>query len=235
MKKSGFFIIILLVIVAVSCKKNTEHKPVNIVKSDSYLPLTTGSNWKYISVYTGITDTVTVKMTGDSIYNTSNRFFYYTAIITSATNGNQTEYFRTDVTSYPDVTEHVYFIRSQNFIYNIPTNIIGTFNVAMGDDNMQVGQSRADKLTDNGLVSGFFAQYADTLKEKNITKIVNGKTFTNVMHSHVALQLHAGLNYSDRMSFDFYLAKGVGMIEMDSYDNLNHFSGVETIIDYNIK
>ena len=104
----------------------------------------------------------------------------------------------------------------------------------MGNDSKAVGDTWTTTPTDNGTISGFPARTVNTIKEKGITKVVNGKTFTDVIHTQVDLQYNLGSGFTSTALYDFYLAKGVGMIETDTSVSGNIYEK-ETITDYSIK
>ena len=74
----------------------------------------------------------------------------------------------------------------------------------------------------------------NTIKEKNTTKVVNGKTFTNVIHTQVDLQYDLGGGFQSVAVYDIYLAKGVGMIESDTSIQGSPYD-VSTLTSYSIK
>lgn len=104
----------------------------------------------------------------------------------------------------------------------------------VGNDTKAAGYSWTTTPTADGLVNGFPARMINTIKEKGISKVINGKTFNNVMHTQVDLQYDVGTGFESYSIYDLYLAKGIGMIESDTgisgtiYDK-------ETILSYNIK
>ena len=65
--------------------------------------------------------------------------------------------------------------------------------------------------------------------------MVNGITYPNVMHTTVNLQINVnGAGFHNVANYDFYLAKGFGLIEKDA-----HFYGLlnetKTLLNYNVK
>ncbi len=52
-------------------------------------------------------------------------------------------------------------------------------------DNWDIGKTWTAPITDSGLLNGFPAQIIGKIVEKDITKVVDGKTYTNVIHTHL--------------------------------------------------
>jgi hypothetical protein len=77
----------------------------------------------------------------------------------------------------------------------------------------------------------------DTLIETGISKTVNGNTFNNVLHTRAYFQRDLPWGeWQNMFVYDFYLAKGVGIIEMDVNGTYNQtLTGKETLIDYELK
>ena len=119
MKKTSFFIISFLGILFISCKKTPDNKPVPKVTSDSYLPVTTGSNWKYLNIVNGVADTVTVKITGELYWVVSSQKTFQTASVTSTKGINHKQYFYVGIDS--SKKETYYLVRSQLYLYGTPS------------------------------------------------------------------------------------------------------------------
>jgi hypothetical protein len=65
------------------------------------------------------------------------------------------------------------------------------------------------------------SQWMYTMKEKGISRVVNGKTYWNVIHTQ---------RISDGFTIDSYYSLGIGLIEVD-YGN----GGRSVLRDYDIK
>ena len=131
-------------------------------------------------------------------------------------------------TAYYYVVNHQYSIRA-------PLSIGGTVELQLANDNQPVGYTWTTQPTDNGLVNGVPAQTVNKILEASISKTVNGKGYSNVIHTQVDLQYDFGTGFESAGIYDFYLAKGVGMIEEDS--NLEGGALIEksTLTSYSIK
>jgi hypothetical protein len=214
--KKYLFVIIIGAALATGCKSKNDPKPAS---SDSYFPVTSGSSWSYNDVVNGGTvNTLIVSMTGAS--SVINNKTYFTASSVSSVNGSTTGYYYS--------ANHSFAIRATNAAAAV------TIELQLGNDSLAVGSTWTTTPTDNGTVSSFPAKTINTIKEKGITKVVNGKTFTDVIHTQVDLQYNFGGGFQSTAVYDFYLAKGVGMIETDSSVGDNRHE-VETITGYTIK
>ena len=214
MKKILSILLIGSAVLAGCSKKNTPGPS----SSDSYLPVTSGSTWTYNDVVGGSNSPLTVKMTGGT--TTINGKTYYVSTSSSILKGTTTGYYY--------VANHSYALRATAASVNI------TLEMQLGNDEQNAGYSWTTVPTDNGTVNGVSAKMINTIKEKNITKVVNGKTFTNVMHTQVDLQYDLGIGFQSIAVYDIYLAKGVGMIESDTSIQGSPYE-VATITGYTIK
>lgn len=186
--------------------------------SDSYFPVTTGSTWTYKEEIAGATSSTVIKMTGNT--KTFNGKSYYEATSSSTVKGNTLGYFYT--------ANHDFAI-----LQTIPNYGID-IEIHLGNDTKAAGYSWTTSPTADGYVNGFPAQMINTIKEKGISWVVNGKTFNNVMHTQVDLQYDLGSGFMSYSVYDFYLAKGVGMIESDTGISGSIYDK-ETILSYNVK
>jgi hypothetical protein len=220
MKKRNLFIIIpLLAVCFFSCKKSASNKAAAST-SDSYLPVTSGTTLTYNDVIGTATATIAVKMTGAT--SVINGKTYYTATGTSAAKGNSTAYYY--------AANHFYSLRA------LTSDGSTTVELQLGNDNEPVGYSWITRPTDNGTVMGLAAQTINTIEDVNITKVVNGKTYTNVIHNQVNLEYDYadGNGFQSIAVYDFYLAKGIGQIETDNSVMGNLYES-QTLTSYTIK
>jgi hypothetical protein len=214
--KNYLFVIAIGAVLMAGCKSKNDPKPGS---SDSYLPVTSGSTWTYNDVAVGgNAGTLTITMTGaTSVINTKT---YYVISSNSSSRGTTPGYYY--------AANHVYAIRSTNAAAGV------TIELQLGDDSKAVGYSWTTSPTDNGTVSGFPARTVNTVKEVNVSKVVNGKTYNNVIHTQIDLQYNLGSGFQSTALYDVYLAKGVGMIETDSSVN-GVSTETETLTNYTIK
>ena|SRR5687767_9946202 len=167
------------VLLFVQCKKSASSAP------PDYLPLTVGTNWTYVSNGTTLKLTVTNKDTVAltrtyKVLSNSNGANQY-----QAKSGNEYYRFATFQGFLPNGVEELYLKADQG------VNATWQFNVAV-----QFG----------GVTIPVTAKY--TITEKGISKTVQGKSYTDVVHVRQDLTSPLGNNGGG----DFYYAKGVGMI-----------------------
>jgi hypothetical protein len=198
------------------CSKKNNPGP--SASADTYLPVSSGSTWTYNDISGGSTSQLIVTMTGGT--SVINGKTYYAGTSASSTKGTSTGYFYS--------ANHSYSLRATSATANI------TLELQMGNDEQNAGYSWTTTPTDNGTVDGVAAKTVNTIKEKNVSKVVNGKTFNNVIHTQVDLQYNLGTGFQSVATYDIYLAKGVGMIEIDTSVSGSPFE-VETITGYTVK
>lgn len=198
------------------CSKKSNPGP--SASADSYLPVSSGSTWTYNDVVGGSTSQLTITMTGGT--SVIGGKTYYAGTSASSTKGTSTGYFYAG--------NHFYSFRATSATAGI------TIELQMGNDDQNVGYSWTTTPTDNGTVNGVPAKMVNTIKEKNISRTVNGKTFNNVIHTQVDLQYDLGTGFQSVATYDIYLAKGVGMIENDTSVSGSPYE-IETITGYTVK
>ena len=194
--------------------------------SDSYQPITKGSTWNYSVqiIGTPAPDHILLVMTGN--VKTFNGKLYYEGTETSST----------DVaTGYFSHTGNLYTDRIED------PNPDDTTDEPYLNDALPPGATYTTKANDSGTSHGAEVQYLGTILEKGVTKTVNGKNFTNVIHTRVEFQakLPGGTFVTSDVT-EYYVAKGVGIIEVDAYflnpfTNTKELAAKQTIVSYNIK
>lgn len=194
-------LILLLFVVSSSCKKESSTKDEDtIVKTqDTYQPLSAGSYWKYTNTFGNSTETATNTITGKS--KKINNKTYYEISQASKSTGTQLGYLYND--------DHSYMIRASTYMNGV------VIELQYLTDNLAVGKTWTVPITDNGQVNGIPARVIGKILEKNISHTVNGKAFINVIHSSLDLQYDLG-GYSTVITYEFYVAKGVGIIHTKS-------------------
>ncbi|BAU52504.1 hypothetical protein [Mucilaginibacter gotjawali] len=217
MKKTFTLILAVAVIFISSCKKDSKNNPASSSTNNDYFPLTSNSAWKYLVTGAGGSDTLTVKLTG------------------SATVIDGKTYYNTNSMYQKMGTSVGYFFR-QNHLYgsNSSNATAGlTIEFEFLNDTAAAGHSWISLPTVNGLVNSVPARTVNTIREVNISKTVGGKIFTNVIHAEVDLQYNYGRGYESSAVYEFYFAKGVGMIENSTFISGNMYE-TESIISYDI-
>ena len=200
--KQNLLLISIIAVFAAGCisSKNDPHPGDGKASAGNYFPVSSGSSWTYNEELAGKTGTTVQKMTGKT--KTINGKNYFEATSASTLKGNNTGYFYN--------SNHTFTI-----LQVIPQENI-TIEVTVGDDSKAAGYTWTTKPTADGLVRGYPAQMINTIKEAGISRTVNGKTFTDVIHTQADLQYDLGFGFISYSVYDFYLAKGVGMIESDT-------------------
>lgn len=180
-----------------SCKKDKGESPSDDTNtkttSDTYQPLTTGSTWKYVE--SG--DTTTHTITGATqVFGGKT----YTTVEAKSKAGTDHAYYY--------VKDHVYILRQTLSGY-------GDIAFTYLNDTAKVNATWTANVTDGGTLGGIPARMIGAIAQKGISKAVNGKTYTNVIHSTAQLQYNLG-GYTTLATYDFYAAKGIGLIEIDA-------------------
>lgn len=218
MKRNLIIVLLFAAITFTGCTKGSGNKPSDD-SPDTYLPVTKGSNWTYNDLVGEFNSSVfTNTMTGPTkVFNNKT---YYAASSASTKNGNSTGYFYTG--------DHTYATRTAI------DNANGFIELQLGRDDEAAGFSWTTTPTDNGLVNTFPARTINTIKEKDVTKTVNGKTFNHVIHTQIDLQYDLGSGYVSEAVYDAYLAKGIGMIQFDLSIS-GSLVETQTITNYTVK
>ncbi len=188
--------------------------------ADGYQPTTKGSTWTYHQVYTpGPTMDETMTMTGD--HTTINGKTYYAA---------------TDKTDSLSGTTYFYH---GNDSYSIRSTIIGfgnTVEYLYLKDNIAAGQTWTAPVTDDGKLAGFPAQIIGKVLNSDTTMTLSGNTFKNVSHSQLLLQYNITGAFETYQVIDFYVAKNVGIIEIDTdAGQPNNQKSHETLTSYKVQ
>jgi hypothetical protein len=217
MKRNLLIILAALVLFFTSCKKD----PANMtpLSADSYFPVTAGSTWRYFDIkQDGTTDTITRKATGaTTVFNGKT---YYNVSSKSTESGAGTEYYY--------AANHIFSMRALNAYAGT------TVDLKLFNDTVSVGTNLISEPTDNGMIGNVPVRTISTVVEKNITKTVGGKTFNNVIHTQVDFQYDFSEGYGTSFIYDFFLAKGVGIIE-SQLTILGSVYEEEIILDYSVK
>jgi len=216
-KKPLLIIIAIAAVFAAGCKKSDNNPAPS--GSDSYLPVTSGTKWTYLDDTNGSSESTTMTVTGTTA--TFNGKTYYGMAQVSPSKGTKPGYFYS--------ANHSYALRAT-------TTAAGglTVEIQLGNDAQAAGYSWTTSPTDNGTVQGAPARTINTIKEKNISKTVSGKSYANVIHTQVVLQYDVGTGFETAATYDIYLAKGIGMVEIDTVIP-GGFVEKQTLTSYTIK
>lgn len=240
MKKIASFFLSALILIAAGCKLDppvypdgsdatnatgTIATPNN--SASGYQPTTKGSNWKYTTTNTVVisgTPTVVTQqqataMTGSTIV--INGKTYYMATTTVDTENGYTYYYHGSDT------------------YTYRTNMItpdAVIEYTYLKDNIAIGKTWTEKISDSGLVNGFPAQIIGQVAETGISYTTGGKNYTNVIHTKLKLQYNLSGSYDTYQDIDFYIAKGIGIVNTTTENHINSSgNAVSPLISYSIK
>jgi hypothetical protein len=223
MKKTLLTLITLTTLNFAACKKDEDGLPDG--SSATYQPFSAGSIWKYRNTSASLnetpvisTDTTVNSMTADTkkIENT-----IYHLLKSKTGEDNEEVYF--------SFNNHIYSTYENNDLTGF------AMNLPYLNDQLEVnGTWITPLMIDEPGDAIIEAQVKGTIVEKNITKNVLGKNYTNVIHSKMELQYKEAGQYQTGVTFDFYIAKGVGIVAI--YVKLldNEVSKSE-LFDYTIK
>jgi len=217
MKLKPFLIIIASAIALTSCMKpvinpdgsinidkNTGNDGVTtpLSSADSYQPITKGSTWTYAVALTGQNYSTTGTMTGERTIINGKTYYNIAATATLQGAASGTSYFYS--------SQHVYSNRGTSIVANV------TVEMPYLIDTVAVGRTWTAQVNDSGIINGTQGRFVGTMIERNIAKTVAGKPYTNVMHTQIDLQYNVQGTFQSFGTYDYYIAKGVGVIELDA-------------------
>jgi hypothetical protein len=218
MKRFLLFILAIASVCIAGCKKDAPPGNGAPSAADSYMPVTSGSSWTYVLNTPSSIDTVTVKMNASNI--TTNGKTYYTANATSKQSGLVGIYFYEK--------DHIYATRNFNNYAN------AILELQLYNDTATINHSWTSYPSDNGSIDNVPIRAISTIEEKGETKVFGGNTYTNVVHTEVDIQYDLGSGYETTYIYDYYLAKGIGILGYN-LRALNEFVESESILSYSIK
>lgn len=174
---------------ALGCKKSDPKV------NNSYQPVNKDTYWKYDNNAKLTSGTSVRTMTGESAVLNGKTYYKFTV---ANSNGS---------------TQFGWYgqINGNYFLYeDIPG--IGGFETLYLKENATVGETWANDAANNGAT---FHRVSGKIIEKNIDHVVGGKTYNNVIHTRLITQYKAASAsvYTDVQTLDYYVAKGIGIIE----------------------
>lgn len=235
MKKYLLLSVLAAFVFCVGCKSGINSIPdlgnnvntsleVSVDTSRGYQPATANSFIKYaITTNGGVADTLTNTVLGTN--STINKKLYYAVSQFVKSTGGTTINFMSNI-------NHAYSLRDNTSISGTPTDILYLI------DNVPVGSTWIAQFTDTGTLSGSPARITGALVEKNVKKTINGKVFNYVVHTTIQLQHDVGAGFITYGTYDFYIANGIGIIELDAVTGFPGVPAVKTtevLADYSIK
>ena len=184
--------------------------------SDSYQPVTKNTYWKYSGVVAGNTVTQTQTVTGDTA--TFNNKTYYAVKVESTATGNDISYY------YHGNNDYTMRSTSAGF----------TVEYLYLKDNYEIGKTWTAPMTDDSTLNSVPAQIIGKIVEQGLAKTISGKKFINVVHTQLLVQYDLGNGFETVQTLDYYIAKGIGIVEADS-SSPSGVSSTSLITDYSIK
>ena len=186
--------------------------------SDNYLPVTTGTFWIYAdSGFSNSNDTVTMVGEQDTIINTISykKVHSHSAIL--------------DDDSYYGQKSHSYYLYGEQNGVQV--------TMLMLNDTTSVGNGW---VFDMGLVNGLPGRGTGKIIEKDISFMVKGKIYNNVIHDKYTISYNLLGSFIDFGNYDFYFAKGIGLIKIISsvpatLGGADGINSKQELINYSIK
>lgn len=180
----------------------TTNPPAN--KDTSFQPATKDSYWAYKSTNSG-TDTSsvdTLRATGSTKDFNGHTYNIFSGSL-SGTGGTSESYMRSDGDG------------NMYLLSDITDTSLGQSTLEILYTNTK--QNAGFTWTYNGgNISGLPLTFNGKILEKNITKDVQGKTYTNVIHSQVTAGFTVVLQTITLITYDVYVAQGVGIVKIDT-------------------
>ena len=183
----------------------------------SYNPTTVGSWWKYKDSTTGGLSTTTIANRTKTING-----ILYSAMVSDMAPD----------TAWASSAQPNYYTYAKGISPNTGASYDILFHYL--NDTASVGYSWRYTA---GQGNGFTAYIRTTILERNISMTVAGKSYNNVIHTRVLWTYDVVGTLMDAMVYDYFIAKGVGIIKVRSegLTLLAGFKGCSDLIDYGIK
>ncbi len=198
----------LSVLVFASCQKEVDFTDTNgggggnggggPVSNSSFVPSTAGSWWKYKDSTTGRLAT----QTATSVTRMINGYLHRAIVLDTQAD-----------TGWTAAAQPNYFILQKGVS---PAGSVYDLNFHYLNDTAAVGHSWK---YDAGHGNGLTAFVETTIVGKGLTMTVGGKTYTNVSHTSLRLSYDVGGVIIEMADYDFYIARGVGIIKSRTYIN----------------
>jgi hypothetical protein len=202
---------ILLAICFSACKQ-VAYKAPPPATAASFLPQTYGSVWVYrdsvfgeagdtVPIYGPQVDTLTYTINGST--TDFNSLVCYNVSIVSRLRGASTAYYY--------AVNHLYAV----FDTSPP---VGFMIKQILIDTGKVGYTWISTPDLYSFYMGNPIRSINTIEAKDTTHVVNGVLYNNVIHTSSNFQINVkNTGYKNVAYFDFYLVRGIGIIEKDAY------------------
>ena len=188
--------------------------PVIIIPDTTYQPLETPSFWIYQDSATSIKDTLTAT---DSLMTINTKL--YTIFHDSSAVQSADEYF--------NISSHNYYL------YGSFGNGLADIEILYLNDTASPGYNWQASA---GSINGFPAQVQGQIIDTGLTVTIGANTFTNVIHSEVDIEYNVGSGFQTPYAiYDYYVAKGVGIIKVVSDFPSVPFTATSFLVSYKIQ
>lgn len=207
MKHLRLAILLLSVSALFSCQKEIgfDDPVTGGTGGGSYLPLTAGTYWKYKDTASGALSTQTVTSVTKSISGRT----HTAAVITPGGNGSA------DTVWYAATSpDYFMYVAGNGMSTGAPAAILFHYL----KDDQPVG---ATWTASAGAANGFPATSMSKILEKGISMTVEGHNYTDVIHSSLNLSYNILGQTVSMGDYEYYVAKGVGIIRIISSVTFN--------------
>lgn len=195
--KFTFYILATTIILSTGCQKSVSDSGGGGSTDSSFLPLTANSYWKYKdSAYSSDVTTETVLGKTTSINGMD-----YNKVLLQSGSSYDTAYFAKSGAQY------------FNYVHTSVSGSEVNLEILFLNDTASVGY---DWSQNAGYVNSYPAKCLGQVVEKNITMNVEGKSYTNVIHTQVALQYNITGTYETFAYYNYFVAKGIGIIKIST-------------------
>jgi len=186
---------------------------------NSFHPLTTGTWWKFKDSISGMVSTGTVTNVTKTINSITYKAMY-------SVMGSQKD------TSWMASPEPNYYLTAKGI-----TPSGGSFDLFFHylNDTAQVGHNWQYSA---GQGNGFAAIVTTTIVAKNLSMTVAGKNYKDIIQTRLELSYNIMGSPMEMGSYDYFIAKGVGIVKVRSKLGMMGITMLETcsdLIDYSIK
>ncbi|HEY4876065.1 MAG TPA: hypothetical protein VIH86_10860 [Puia sp.] len=212
------FIAVLFFMMTTGCSKElsveTNEDSVVIIPDTTYQPLETPSFWVYQDSTTSVKDTLTAT---DSLMTINSKV--YTVFHNSSAGQTADEYF--------NISSHNYYS------YGSFGNGLDTIELLYLNDTASPGYNWQAPA---GSINGFPAQVQGQIIDTGLTVTIGSNTFTNVIHSEIEIEYNVGSGFQTPYAvYDYYVAKGVGIIKIVSDFPSVPYTATSYLISYKIQ
>jgi hypothetical protein len=184
--------------------------------SGTYLPLTKNTFWKFQDSASGA---ITIMTVLDKTTTINGKLF--TDVLGSNSTQTDTGYMTRQGADYFTYAQVNNGTSSGNFLFHYL------------NDTAAAGSSW-EYIAGQG--NGYVAYIKTTIVERNLSRTVAGKTYTDVIHTRMDLSYDLGERV-DAGYYDYYTAKNIGIIQVKSRLGMfgSQFAASSDLVDYQIK